>query len=338
MGSAQIPPLVTVLMPVFNGEKFVLDAVNSILQQSFEDFEFLIVDDGSTDSTSKLLNNFNDCRLRVVTNDRNIGLIASLNLGLKEARGRYIARMDADDIAMPERLSIQVNYLQSNPQVAVLGGMADLINVSGIRFSSLKYPTDPVVIRKFLLQECCLIHPTIMFRTDVVRIVGGYSAYAKNVEDYDLWLRLSDSHALANLPDILIKYRVHLGQASITNLVAKYKTEQVCREEAVLRREALGENVSSAWAIIRPNPFRRWTAQPCTLGRDHLSWYQQYSLLKDHKRALIFALQAVRHSPLSSEAWLSVCAGGFRALTPYPWQKAFRWYWVRAKDFLRKKR
>jgi glycosyltransferase involved in cell wall biosynthesis len=331
-------PLITVLMPVYNGERFVLDAVASILAQTFEDFELLVIDDGSTDKTRNLLETISDPRVHVLANPTNLGLIATLNRGLELARGRYLARMDADDLAAPERLARQIDYLERHPHVHVLGCMAELIDEHGRRCSSLAgYPTEPAAIRDFLFQECCLIHPSVVFRTDTVREAGGYSASARHAEDYELWLRLSDNHALANLPDKLISYRIHPGQVSITNLMIQYATVQTCRNTALARRQARGEDMRAVEKIIHPSRLRRWSAAACTLGRDYLNWYTLYRLMQQPKMAFGFALSAVKHSPLSPEAWKSLFLGAFEVVIPKQWRRIMCWYFTRVMQLFRRK-
>lgn len=311
----------------------MLDAVNSILGQTFREFEFIIIDDGSKDSTLKILENIADPRLRLLKNPANIGLVATLNRGLKEAHGRYLVRMDADDISLPERIFQQVDYLEKHPEIDVLGSMVELIDEHGKRFSSIAYPTDPATIREMLYQECCLVHPTVVFRTNVVRQAGGYSASARNTEDYELWLRLSDNHLIANLPVKLLKYRVHSGQVSITNLAVQYKLIQEFRHATLIRREIAGEQISkSTRNIIYPSLLHRLSAYPCTLGADYITWSKQYFLLNKPPIAFAFALSAIKHSPLSFDAWKNLFVDGFVALTPPSWRRAFLWYIKRTRS------
>jgi glycosyltransferase involved in cell wall biosynthesis len=319
-------PLVTVLMPVYNGERFVLDAVASILAQTFKDFELLVIDDGSTDKTRNLLETISDPRLHILANPTNLGLIATLNRGLELAHGRYVARMDADDVAHPQRLERQITFLEAHPEVAVLGTAVDLINADGKRFSGLHYPCDPEKIRQLLPEECSLIHPTVVFRRDIVLAEGGYNSAARHAEDYDLWLRLSERHQLANLPDPLLGYRIHPAQVSITNLRTQYETVQSIREKALARRQASGQNVAAFKQSIRPTRWGQLRARPCTLGRDYLNWYRHYRVMRQPKLAMAFAVQGLRHSPLSAEAWIGLVVAAWQLIVPQAAQRAFAWY------------
>lgn len=323
----QQAPLISVLMPAYNCEAYVLEAVSSMLSQSFADFELLVIDDGSTDSTSKLLGAVHDPRLRLVSNERNIGLIGTLNRGLELAKGRYIARMDADDISAPGRLEKQVLYLEEHPDVHVLGSMVNLINEQGTVFGAISgYPTDPEAIHQYLLRECCLIHPSVIFRKDTVKTAGGYSADARHAEDYDLWLRLSDHHKIANLPDKLVSYRMHRNQVSIRNLVTQHQVAQSCRRAALKRRATLGENVSEIEHVVNANLWARLTAAECTLGKDYLNWARIYRWMKHSDMALRLAFKALMCSPLSATVWATLTICSFESVVPRSIRQTAKWY------------
>lgn len=329
-------PLVSVLMPAYNCEAYVLEAVSSMLSQSFTDFELLVVDDGSTDSTRKLLESVHDPRLRLVSNERNIGLIGTLNRGLELATGRYVARMDADDISAPERLEKQVQFLEAHPDVQVLGTMAKLIDEQGRVFGSLSgYPKDPDGVRQYLLRECCLVHPTVMFIKDAVRSAGGYDPGARYAEDYDLWLRLSDRHTIANLPDKLVSYRMHRNQVSIKNIVSQHRAAQSCRMAALKRRSALGEDTRDAERIVDAGLWRRLTAAECTLGRDYLNWVRVYRPMRLPGMALELAAKAVLNSPISGVAWKTLLTCLVEVAVPRSWRQASKWYAHRLARALR---
>jgi glycosyltransferase involved in cell wall biosynthesis len=208
-------PLVSVVMPVFNGEKYLSQAIDSILNQTFRDFEFIIIDDGSADGTAKLLQLYarKDARIRILS-QRNQGLISTLNRGCEESRGHYIARMDADDISVPDRFAKQVAFLGVHPEVAVVGGAAQFINDQGLLPDGLRHPTESAEVAVKLQTYCALAHPTVMMRRKVVKAVGGYRIAFPDAEDYDLWLRIAEGHDLANLPDIVLHYRLHANQVS----------------------------------------------------------------------------------------------------------------------------
>lgn len=329
-------PLVSVLMPAYNCEAYVLEAVSSMLSQSFADFELLVIDDGSLDSTRKLLESVDDPRLRLVSNERNIGLIGTLNRGLDLATGRYIARMDADDVSAPERLEKQVFYLEGHPDVHVLGSMVNLINEQGMVFGAISgYPTDPDEIHRYLLRECCLIHPSVIFRKDTVKAAGGYAANARHAEDYDLWLRLSVRHKIANLPDKLVSYRMHRDQVSIRNLITQHQVAQRCRRAALKKRAALGEIVSEIEQVVNANLWARLTAAECTLGKDYLNWARIYRWMMHPDMALRLAFKAIMRSPLSAGGWGTLIVCGFDAVVPRSIRQTAEWYLQRLAELMR---
>lgn len=202
-------PPVTVLMSVYNGLPYLPEAIDSILQQTFQDFEFLIINDASTDGSSKVLSEYaeRDSRIRILTNERNMGLGYSLARGVAAATTTWIARMDADDIAVPNRLELQMDYVREHPDVDILGGYGLRIDKSGKVMTKIKVPTDPVQIYR-LIWTCPLLHPTVMFRREAIVKVGSYSSKTNRNEDYDLWFRCAAAGLkFANLSITLIYYR-----------------------------------------------------------------------------------------------------------------------------------
>ncbi|MGA1868152.1 MAG: glycosyltransferase [bacterium] len=216
-------PEVTVLMPVYNGARFLYEAIESILNQSFEDFDFLIINDASTDRSADIINSYRDPRIRVIHNHTNLKIAATLNKGIKLAFGEYIARMDCDDISLPQRLEKQFNFMENNPEIDILGTNLIRIDEDGHVFDKQPqlYPTSPGIIRWMIFFRCCIQHPTVMMRKRIFQELGGYNPDIFHVEDYDLWLRASFTCKMANLPDKLIMYRIHNENISV-----KYKELQ----------------------------------------------------------------------------------------------------------------
>jgi cellulose synthase/poly-beta-1,6-N-acetylglucosamine synthase-like glycosyltransferase len=208
--------LVSVVMSVFNSERFLCEAVESILAQTFRDFEFIIINDGSNDCSGDILNYFQkrDARVQLYHQD-NRGLVSSLNRGCGLARGKYIARMDADDIAADDRLRRQMDFMESNPQVAVVGGAVEFIDAAGRKLHLMKYPRTNYEIQQVLWDDCALCHPTTFMRREILVALGGYRKIVVHAEDYDLWLRISDKFQLANLDSVVLKYRLHPNQISV---------------------------------------------------------------------------------------------------------------------------
>ena len=200
---------ITVLMPVYNGEKYLHEAIDSILNQTFTDFEFLIIDDGSTDNSLKIIDSYQDFRIKTIKSDINKGLVYSLNKGLEIAKGEYIARMDCDDISLPIRLEKQIQFLNINSNVGIVGTWVQIINSQTKTETMWQYPSQDFAIRWELLFRTPFAHPSVMFRKDLVLSINGYDGSMTNVEDYDLWWRLSKITLLANLSEVLLLYRQH---------------------------------------------------------------------------------------------------------------------------------
>ena len=213
------PPPVSVVMSVFNGQAFLAEAVESILGQTYGDFEFVVIDDGSTDSTPEILASYaaRDARISVHRHG-NRGRVSSLNAGIERARGKYIARMDADDISLSERLQEQVCFMDAHPEVGLLGGAFELISAKGRVLKTIRFPSEDSAIRSVLLAYNPFSHPTVMIRKDVLLASGWYRKALLDADDYDLWLRISERSQVANLEKCVLRYRVHSGQVSIQNL------------------------------------------------------------------------------------------------------------------------
>jgi glycosyltransferase involved in cell wall biosynthesis len=212
-----LPPLVTVLMSVYNGEDFLAEAIESILGQTFKEFEFLIVNDGSKDKSSEIVGKYaqTDQRIRLIEQE-NKGLVASLNRGLEEARGTLIARIDADDIAYPDRLEKQVAHMSKNPEVIASGSAITLIDAQGQIIRQIEYPLTTDEVRKKMIEGSKLAHPAVMMRRAVVLEVGAYREVCRPADDYDLWLRLLEVGEIDNLGEPLLYYRQHDDKMSNT--------------------------------------------------------------------------------------------------------------------------
>ena len=199
-------PNVSVIMSVYNGEKYLREAIDSILNQTFTDFEFIIINDGSTDGTREILESYSDSRIRLI-HQENIGLTKSLNRGLKLARGEYIARQDADDVSYPERLSYQVVFIEKRPDVVLVGTHASFIDQRGTEFSVWRPPATHDAIRKQMLKGNSFCHGSVIFRKECLNTVGSYREQFRYTQDYDLWFRISDQYEVANIERILYKFR-----------------------------------------------------------------------------------------------------------------------------------
>ncbi len=202
-------PRISVLMSVYNGEKYLRSAIDSILNQTFSDFEFIIVNDGSTDRSAKIIESYKDPRIHVINNVVNKKLIWSLNRGIEIARGRYIARMDSDDISLPERLSIQFEYLEKHPSVGILGCQTITIDAFNNIISKSAKPLTHNCNRWVLLFKPSFIHPTVVIKSSLLKNYDGYSDNALHAEDYELWSRLIDKTEVCQIPYVVLLLRKH---------------------------------------------------------------------------------------------------------------------------------
>ncbi len=204
-------PTVTVLMAVYNGQQYLPEAIESILSQSFTDFEFLVIDDGSEDSSPAIIQSYGDPRICLIRNATNRGLAASLNIGIAAATGRYIARMDADDISLPARLSQQVDFMEAHQNVGVCGTWVEIIGID--RKLVWEYPSDCDTIQARLLFDSPLAHPSTIFnRALMQKSQLFYDSSYPCAQDYELWSRAAGCFALANFPEVLLLHRIHVGQ------------------------------------------------------------------------------------------------------------------------------
>ena len=200
-------PKVSIIMSVYNGEKFIEETIESIFKQDYKNFELIIIDDASTDNTAEIVNSFKDDRIIFVKNKINMRLAHNLNTAIKLSSGKYIARIDADDIFLKKRLVEQVKYMESNPDILVLGGYAKQF---GNENKLLKYPLSYELIKTSLLFENSLCHPAIIFRNDPVKI--HYNPEFVASQDYELWSRIIWDNKIENIPKKVIKYRIHENQ------------------------------------------------------------------------------------------------------------------------------
>ena len=205
------PKALTVLMSVYNGEVYLEDAIGSILRQTFTDFDFLIIDDASTDKSSAILEKFakQDSRIKIITNQENYGLAYSLARGVEAAKTPWIARMDADDLSMRDRLDKQINYIEEHPEIDILGSYALNINDDGEILGTRTVPLEHKNISR-LIWTNPLIHPTVLFRRSAILKIGSYYSKTRQriPEDYQLWFRACAAGLqFANLPEPLIYYR-----------------------------------------------------------------------------------------------------------------------------------
>jgi glycosyltransferase involved in cell wall biosynthesis len=238
-------PKVSVIMPVYNGENYLHEAITSILSQSFTDFEFVIIDDGSDDRSWEIMQSIHDSRIRLERNEINMGLIATLNRGIKLAKGEYIARMDCDDVSLPTRLKMQAMFLDTNQDIGMVGTDFEMIASDGTPWNPPKFfdvPTEPNFVEWNLYFSCCVCHASIMVRKTVYSGLGGYKDDFIHAEDYDLFLRAVSCTKIANLPDVMYKVRKHRGNVSEMYKKKQKDNADIAVQQALYR--TIGKNIS----------------------------------------------------------------------------------------------
>jgi glycosyltransferase involved in cell wall biosynthesis len=214
-------PKVSVLLPVYNAESYIGEAIESILNQSFKDFEFVIINDGSSDKSEEIILSYKDERISYHKNPHNLKLVATLNKGLELVRGEYIARMDSDDISLPERFIKQVKFLDQNPEVGVCGSNVELFGEWNFITDVSNTSND---VDAELLLKNPIFHPTVMFRKSLIDKTGiRFNPAFEHLEDYYFWAELSKFTRLVNLEDILLRYRWHKENISATKQEVQYE-------------------------------------------------------------------------------------------------------------------
>ncbi len=266
-------PKVSILLPIYNAERFVEAALRSMMTQTYQDWEMICVNDGSRDTSGAIADRLanEDSRIRVV-HQTNCGLVRSLNRGIDMVRGPYVARMDADDIAMPDRLAQQVAYLDSQSQCVAVGGAILKIDVDSDPLGIDRLPQQHMDIERALLERRTgLFHPTTMLRTDALRSVGGYRPQYEMVEDHDLWLRLAERGQLANLSSVVLCYRLHAGsicwqRASRQRTLMNQLLEETYAKRGLVMPQDLLRSEDGGVAR-RPGKWRAWRPKVVRLER-----------------------------------------------------------------------
>lgn len=265
-------PDVTVLMPVFNAERHVRAAIDSVLAQTFENFEFLIVNDGSSDRSREIVAAYADPRITLVDQERNQGLAAALNRGLQLSRAEFVARQDADDVSSPRRLERQLQFLRDHPDVAVLGTQGFLIDEDGRVTGTSDRSLEPASISWYHLFDNPFIHSSVMFRRQAVAEAAGpfEARFDGYCEDYAVWSRVLSAHAGRNLPDRLVSYRV--SPSSLTaNLQDRPPGDPGRQAFADRFQEVIAMNLSAAFPDERFSDADAALASRFVLGLDRQS-------------------------------------------------------------------
>ena len=329
-------PLVAVIIPVRNCERFVGHAIDSILSQTLTDLELLVVDDASTDRTSEIIQSYADPRLRLLRNHERMGVSASRNRALAEARAPYVAFLDADDIAYSQRLEKQITFLEGNPNVALVASHLDYIDSKGKLLYSERpdeRPSASAEVRMELLKRACILPSTATGRRSELVQVGGFPKmdYA---EDHDLWCRLAVNHKLAILPERLVAYRYHPDQATFRKIYRSHQATQTCIEQAAERFVAAG--------ILQPDDkpssltiWEQLCGERGSCGAAYTQWAGLHSwALRQPRQALSLAAMALLFSPLNLRAWQLLLRSTEQVLLPTSTSRALHWYGAKLRRYL----
>lgn len=288
-------PLISVLMPAYNAERYVAEAVQSILDQTFTDFEFLIVDDGSTDSTRAILERSaaRDARIQLVSRP-NTGYLVALNEMIARARGEFLARMDADDIAEPQRFERQMSYLAEHPDCVLVGSRVLIIDPDGdpLRIMGDALSHEEIDSAMLAARGQMVYHPSVIVRKRAMERVGGYREEYLYVEDLDVFLKLAEIGRIANLAEPLLRYREHLGKVGRRLADLQRERIQLVLTEAHRRRGLPAPTRFPGLESAPPGPAESlriwgWWA----LGAGHVRTARKH------------ALRSARRQPLSLESW-----------------------------------
>jgi glycosyltransferase involved in cell wall biosynthesis len=287
-------PEITVLMPVYNGIPFLQEAVESILRQTFGNFTFLVIDDGSTDGSEKYLDQLRDSRVRVV-HQSNRGCGGARKVGLRMCDSEFVAMMDADDVAVPRRLETQLDFLRRHPDVGLVGTQISFLGAGGRTGFSPPMPCDHQEIYTDLIRgRLALRHPTVTCRTSVMKGIGGYRI-DRDGEDYGMFLRMGEVSKLANLEDVFLLYRMHLGNVSANSigLIRSHIAHECCC--AHQRARGLPEVTFDAFTAQRTL---------CQRMADRMDAYA----LTHYWRAMAEILSAKELRGYARLAWSAVCS------------------------------
>jgi len=272
-------PLVSVLMPIYNGELYLKEAIESILNQTFTDFEFIIINDGSSDGSEAIILSYDDTRIRYVKNESNLKISQTLNKGVALAKGQYIARMDADDISYSERFERQVMFMTSNPDVGVCGTWLETF---GAREEVWEYPVKHEEIKAQLLLNSALAHPSVLVKKSVFDN-STYSAKSNVAQDYCLWTELIDTIEFSNIPMVLLKYRLHSQQ---TDKAQQISLSNKIRKKMLNRMGCgLSENELSVFFDISNNKpvsvsFADTVLNKISIANKEFKYFDQEALIK----------------------------------------------------------
>lgn len=294
--------LVSVVMSAYNAEKFIGDSIRSILDQTYDNWEFIIINDYSSDNTSQIIERFsnNDSRINLLYNNENLGLTRSLNIGLKHAEGEFIARLDADDTSEPLRLEKQVNFLNTHSDTVLVGSGGYLINNLGHKVSRINVISRESVIRRFMTHLNLFIHSSIMVRSRISEDIGWYREKFRFAQDYDLILRVNDKYMLSNIPDHLVGWRISSTSETMQHHTLQRIFVDIAREFAFERKEKGYDSYDSMAVNEKINAMmkKNYGRYRCDYG------VYQALFMKQYKTGLIEILKGIRKGGIPYNAFM----------------------------------
>jgi glycosyltransferase involved in cell wall biosynthesis len=305
-------PKISVIMSVYNAQRYLQEAIDSLLQQTFKNFEFIIINDGSTDATIDILNRYNDHRIIIINHPRNLGLARSLNNAIGLAKGKYIARMDADDISLPHRLSKQLTYLEHNPEIAVLGSAYyEIDEYNNVSKLVQLFCEDEQIKRQLCLGQFSIAHPTAMIRKDALLDVGAYNENLMFTQDKDLWIRLAGKgYKFANLREPTLKKRELKNHPYYEDFIKKHR---ISRDYVYSMNSSI---VNSLW-----EKYKDLEIPP--LSESKLNWLERKAYAELYFR-LGCGLYSLSQISLARKAFfVSLRCYPFNRMTYYSWLSTF---------------
>ncbi len=324
-------PKVTVLMSVYNGEKYLREAIDSILSQTFKDFEFLILNDGSTDKTAEILKSYQDPRIKIINNEKNIGLTKSLNKGLKIAKGNYIARQDADDISLPTRFEEELKFLKKNSNVALVGTDYFLINEKDKIINTINCLTENRKLKEKLLEGNQFAHGSIIFKKECIEKIGMYREEFKFAQDFDFTLRITEEFDVANIPKSLYKWRINIDSVSVKKKTLQDKYALLAIELAKERKK-FGQDKLQTLKKEEINSFlddylitKSGFQSKRNISQNYCFWSKIFFKGKDYKNAFKLLTKSFANYPLNKEIWVLFFRNFLILLFPKPIMNILRY-------------
>jgi Glycosyl transferase family 2 len=300
-------PLVSVVMVVCNVERFLAEAIESILRQTFRDFEFIIFDFGSTDRSKTIASNFAAKDGRVKLHEiPTCSLPEARNAASFLAQGRYIAVMDADDVAAPERLMSEVEFMEKHPEVGVLGGATEWIDANGKSLHLHSFPTEDRELRSALTKGCPFWHATVLIRKEAFDLSGGYRPVFLQAEDYDLWLRIAEHYDCANLKQVVLKYRIHPYQVSMRRQRQQALCVLAAQSSASARKNGIYDPLNSMGEITPATVDALGVTeatQQRVLAAECLRWVQHMCMAGETSTALEAAIEMLQYDWEFADSW-----------------------------------